>query len=385
MNVLIVSQPARDGVLRHVIGLVDFLLEQGDRVHLAYSDLDASDQLHALVARVRSAGGRTLNLAVRNAPQPGDLPAILRLHSLIRQERPDVIHAHSSKAGALVRGLGLLGLRTPLFYTPHSYYRMHETISRKARVFHTLEQFFCRVGTTITMSGCESKFAERVIGVAPSRKLVIANGVDFGVFQPPTAEARRQLREKLGLPPEAKLLGSVGRFSLQKDPLSMYAAFAAVARELPDVHLVHLGQGELEPEADALIAANGIGERCHRLPYLNDTSPFYRGLDGFLLTSLYEGMSYAVLEALASDLPIVLTHAPGNDDFADGNFSHLEWCQPGDPASIAAAIREWRQKLDRPGSPNHRTIATGLYAGEVCSRAIKDAYRAALPPSGGAP
>ena len=385
MNILIVSQPARDGVLRHVGGLVDFLLSQGDRVHLAYSDLAASDQLHALVDRVRSAGGACLNLAVGNAPHPRDVSAVLGLHSLIRRERPDVIHAHSSKAGALVRGLGLLGLPTPLFYTPHSYYRMHDTKCRKVRAFHALERIFSRVGTTITMSHCEAKFAERVIGVPSSRKRVIANGVDFGTFRPPAAEDRRELRARFGLPLDAKILGSVGRFSLQKDPLSMYAAFARVALDMPEVHFAHLGQGELEPEVDALIAAHGIADRCHRLPYLDDTAPFYRVLDGFLLTSLYEGMSYAVLEALASNLPLILTRAPGNRDFGGHEISHLGWCEPGNVTSIAAAIVAWRQTLDLPEAPNHRAIASARFSLEVCFPAVREAYRGALSPAAGAP
>lgn len=385
MNVLLVSQPSRDGVLRHVIGLVDYLLSQGDRVHLAYSDLDASDQLHALVDRVRTAGGQVLNLAVRNAPQPGDVPAVAGLYSLIRKERPDVVHAHSSKAGALVRGMGLLGLRTPLFYTPHSYYRMHETESRKARVFHTLERLFGRVGTTITMSHCEAKFADRVVGVPPSRKTTIANGVDFETFHPPAADERQQLRAKFGLPADAKIIGSVGRFSLQKDPLTMYAAFAEAARSLPDLHLAHLGQGELEPQVNELIARQGIADRCHRVPYLNDTSPFYRALDGFILTSLYEGMSYAVLEALASDLPLVLSRAPGNDDFAIHGFSHIEWCEPGNIPSATSAIVDWRKRFDGSAKPNHRAIASGRFSVEVCFRAVREAYRAALSPLDGAP
>jgi len=374
MNILLVSQPARDGVLRHVVGLVDFLLSQGDRVHLAYSDYDASAEFHTLLERVRASGGRLLNFDVRNAPQPGDLQAIIRLRTLIRQERPDVIHAHSSKAGALVRGLGLLGLQTPIFYTPHSYYRMHDHQSRKARVFHRLERLFGRIGTTVTMSRCESDFAERVIGVPVSRQLQTENAVDFTTYQPATPTIRREIRDRLGLPPEAKIIGSVGRFSLQKDPLTMYAAFAAAAQELPDVHLAHVGQGELGPEMDELIAEHGIAHRCHRLPYMNDTSPFYRALDGFILTSLYEGMSYAVLEALATNLPMVLTHAPGNESFAEHGFSHLEWSQPGDIASNADAIRKWRNRLDSADEPNHRVIARTRFSLESAFFPLKEAY-----------
>ncbi len=382
MNILLVSQPARDGVLRHVEALVDFLLAHGDRVHLAYSDYDASEQFHALIERVRKAGGQLLNLGVRNAPQPRDLQAVFQLRALIRKVQPDVIHAHSSKAGALVRGLGLIGLlgtRAPIFYTPHSYYLMHAPEKPKAKVFHFLERIFGRLGTTITMSRCESNFAADVVSVPVSHQLFSENGVDYSAYHPATADTRRQMREKFGLPLDAKIIGSVGRFSPQKDPLSMYEAFAEAARDLPDVHIAHVGQGELQPQMDAIIAAHGIAHRCHFLPYMNDTSPFYRALDGFLLTSRYEGMSYAVLEALATNLPMVLTLAPGNESFADHAFSHFEWPKPGDVQSIAAAIRSWRKRLDSPEVPNHRAIAEKLFSLEASFSRVKEAYfRAAL-------
>ncbi len=374
MNILLVSQPARDGVLRHVEALVDFLLAQGDRVHLAYSDFDASEQCHALIARVRAAGGEALNLGVRNGPQPRDFPAVLRLLGLIRKERPDVIHAHSSKAGALVRGLGLLGLRTPIFYTPHSYYLMHAPENRKARMFHFLERIFGRVGTTITMSRCESNFAAQVIRVPLAQQLLCENAVDFDLFHPATPAERRALKVQFGLPPDAKIIGSVGRFSPQKDPLTMYAALAEVARDRPDVHLAHVGQGELAPQMDALIAQHGIADRCHRLPYMNDTSPFYRALDGFILTSRYEGMSYAVLEALATNLPMVLTLAPGNESFGEHGFSNLQWAHPADVASVANAIRTWRERLDCEEVPNHRAVAQKRFSLEAAFLPVRTAY-----------
>ncbi len=382
MNILLVSQPARDGVLRHVDSLVDFLHAKGDRVHLAYSDHDASEQCHALIGRVRAAGGRLLNLRVRNAPQARDIPAVVRLMALFRKERPDVIHAHSSKAGALVRGLGMLGLRRPIFYTPHSYYLMHAPENRKARVFHFIERILGRTGSTITMSRCESNFAAQVVRVPLARQLLHENAVDFSVFHSATPELRRMTRERFGLPADAKIIGSVGRFSPQKDPLTMYAAFAEAARTLPDIHLAHVGQGELAPQIDALIAKHGIAHRCHRLPYMNDTSSFYRALDGFILTSRYEGMSYALLEALATDLPMVLTKAPGNESFGDHGFTHIEWTQPGTAASAADAIRRWRAKLDRPETPNHRAIAQGRYSLDAAFLPLREAYRRA---SRGAP
>lgn len=375
MNILLVSQPAHDGVLRHVSELVNYLHSAGDRVHLAYSDWRATDQLSILLDRIRSAGGGAINLRVRNAPQLQDLQAVIQLFSFIRITRPDVIHAHSAKAGGLVRGLGLLGLQTPVLYTPHSFYRMHDRENRRARLVHFLERLLGRIGTTIVGSISESKFAQEIIGVPLSRQQVITNAVDFERYYPAgDAETRLAVRAQLGLPSAARLLGSVGRMTLQKDPLTMYSAFADAARDLPDVCLVHVGQGELEPDVNALIAARGIATRCYRIPYMADTAPLFRALDGFLLTSLYEGMSYAVLEALATNLPLVLTRAPGNNDFAGFGFSHVDWGEPGNVRSIAAAIRDWRGRMDRGELPNHRDIACRHFAPEACFLRVREAY-----------
>jgi glycosyltransferase involved in cell wall biosynthesis len=262
---------------------------------------------------------------------------------------------------------------------------MHDPAHPKARVFHTLERLFSGVGTTITMSRCESSFADQIIGIPTARQVVCGNGVDFTTFRPPTPEGRRALHAQFGLPDDAKILGSVGRFSPQKDPATMYVALADAMADLPDLFFIHVGQGELESRVDALIASRGLADRCKRLPYLNDTSPFYQVLDGFLLTSLYEGMSYAVLEALAANLPLVLTHAPGNNDFADHGFSHIEWCEPSNAPSITRAIHLWHAALSRGEVPNHREVARQSFSLDVCFTPIRDAYLAALGSRSGAP
>src|SRR5947208_5201592 len=103
MKILQVVEPGVDGVFRHVEGLTRFLLARGVGVSLAYSDARGSEGLRRLIAEVESNGGETLNLAVGSWPSPKDLVAALKLHRLIAELEPDVLHAHSSKAGGLLR------------------------------------------------------------------------------------------------------------------------------------------------------------------------------------------------------------------------------------------------------------------------------------------
>ncbi len=121
-RVLQVVEPGVDGVFRHVEGLVDYLHARDVSVDLAFSSRRGSDRLTRLVERVRERGGEALDLQVGNAPEPGDLAAVLSLVRAIRRRKPSVIHAHSSKAGALVRMLPrpLLAERTFTRLTPTS-------------------------------------------------------------------------------------------------------------------------------------------------------------------------------------------------------------------------------------------------------------------------
>jgi glycosyltransferase involved in cell wall biosynthesis len=272
----------------------------------------------------------------------------------------------------------MLGISVPIFYTPHAYYRMHSADGLKARFFHLVERLLGRIGTTVNMSRCERDFAQQRLQLPPHRQVIIANGADCARFRPVDATEKRRLREQFGLPPDGIILGTVGRLSLQKDPLTLYEAFARIAADFPTAFLAHLGQGELAPQVDALISKHALANRVKRLTYMLDTSSFYQALDGFVLTSLYEGMSYAVLEALAVNLPMVLTRAPGNESFEDSQLSHLWWGTPGDVRSVSDALARCLRSIsgDMP-VPNHREIAEREFAEEICYSRTLTAYQAA--------
>lgn len=378
MTVLIVSQPGQDGVLRHVDLLCRSLIRRGVRLHLAYSDRQTCAQLVALVEHVVESGGRTFNLRTGNAPQLADIKAMRGLLKLIREEKPDVIHGHSSKAGGLVRCLPLFGVKAPIFYTPNAYFRMHDPRNWKARIFHFGERLLGKVGTSIVMGRFESEFARDVLKVPPARQAVIPNGIDTEWFRPVWPERKRELREKFGVPQDVPLLGTVGRFSRQKNPEVLYRALAQVAERAPDLHFAHLGKGELEPAVDAFLKDQPFASRLTRIPYLANSSEFYQMLDGFILTSLYEGLSYAALEAFACGLPAVLTDAPGNADLADYGFSHIWWTKPGDVESTARGIGLWYDSLRGRVLTNHREVMTAHFTEEICNTKVLEAYEAAL-------
>jgi glycosyltransferase involved in cell wall biosynthesis len=374
MQILLVTEPGVDGVFRHVEALASFLMERGHRIHLAYSDVRGSDRLTQLVAKVSAAGGKTVNLAVSNAPGPGDVAALLKLRRLVTEARPDVIHAHSSKAGALARALVCLGVRQPVFYTPHAYYGLSGKGGMKSRVFNAVETVLGRIGTTINLSEGERAFARDSLKIPQARLRLIANPVDCVRFRPADAAKRKEIRAALGVPEDAILLGSVGRLAFQKDPPTLYRAFAKACQKRPELWLYHLGEGELSAECAALADQLGIRSRIVRQTYLSEPLSFYQALDGMILTSRYEGLSFAVLEALACDLPVILSQVPGNNDFTAMGLSHCWSAGKEDVDGFAEVIGQWAQDCGLGRASNHREIAESRFSQEACFGAIVREY-----------
>lgn len=357
MNVLVVSEPGVDGVFRYVDTLCHFLWDQGIGVHLAYSDRRAGDRLRALVSEVDAHGGRTLNLRTANRPALADSRAFGSLLALARQIRPDVIHTHSSKAGFLGRALRFCGIKAVQCYHPHAYVGMRPHAGRFDMIYNLIEGVMGRIANTIVVSADEAAFARNRLRIPPSRLHLIPNGVDLETFSPVSGEERERLRAKFGLPSNTLVLGFMGRASEQKDPVTLYRAFIQAAAQRP-IALLHVGRGELDGVLDDIIRDSDVSGSIFRVPYTATPVEFYRAVDGFILTSRYEGLSLALLEALAANLPLILSDAPGNRDLFAQPLSHCWHAAPGDIDGFARSIVAWHDESKTEARPvNHRQIA----------------------------
>lgn len=374
MRILLASEPGVDGVLRHVEGLTGFLLRAGYVVDLAYSSIRGSDRLTRLAARVVEAGGLSTDLRVGSRPGVGDLGALVRLRHLMKRGSPDVLHGHSSKAGALLRTLRLLGNRRPTFYTPHAYYGMGRHSAAATLVFNSIERALEPLSHTINLSEGEARFAREVLRTPTSRQTLIHNGVNPELFRPADPGLRADLRRRAGIPDGALVLGTVGRFSPQKDPVTLYGAFAMAAARIPNLVLYHLGAGELEAEALAIPRAAGVANRVFHVRYLSEPVAFYQCLDGFVLASIYEGFAYCILEAMACNLPMILSTAPGNEAFFQLGLTHCWQVPPRRHGDFAAAIEHWASQGLRGNPCNHRAVACERFSEEVCFSRVLALY-----------
>ncbi len=315
MKVLLLLEASGGGAGRHVMDLALGLKARGVEVHLAYGTGRLSSPFAQGLPALREAGVELLPLpSLRRSPHPSDLGVLRTLLAYARLKGPfSLVHGHSSKGGALARLLAPL-LGVPALYTPHGVVTLSPFLSPLERlVYGGAERSLARLTRlAIAVSPWEGE-ALLSLGYPRGRVFVIPNGVSL---TPKAPEERARLREGLGLSPEEKAVGFVGRLDRQKDPLLALEAFAHFARKEPRGRLVVVGDGPLREAFLSQVQALGLGERVLFLGE-REGREVLPALDALLLTSAYEGMPYVVLEAMALGVPIVAAPLPGLGEWLD--------------------------------------------------------------------
>jgi len=377
MRILTVSEPGLDGVFRHVEALVHYLVEQGVEVDLAWSSRRPSDDLFTLVGFVRDHGGATLDFGTGPMPSPGDAVALARLWDLTTRRSPDLIHAHSSKAGALVRLLAPLLSGPKFLYTPHAYFGLGGDRSPRMRVFHAIETWLGSTCPTIHVSTDERDFGVQNFGLDPGECFVLEHGVDADRFCPPATERRRQLRADLGIGDDEAVIGVIGRIGPQKDYPALYQATAPLLADRDKLRMLRVGRGPDAGTVDRLGHELGIDDRIVKIDFMDRTEDFYQAVDLVVLASTYEaGIPYVALEALACGLPLVATRCPGLRTIEEHPFDAISMADTGDPDSLSAAIRERLQAATMEN--NHRAVVLERFTQDHARQRVLETYSSTL-------
>ncbi len=196
-----------------------------------------------------------------------------------------------------------------------------------------LEELVVRMADRIVVNA----EAIRPRGAAGARTEVIPSGVDTSIFHPPPG-SRAELRARLGLPPGHPVIGTVGRLEVRKGTDVLLEAAARLWRNgLPELRLLVVGDGPLRDELPALAARLGIADRVLMLGDRADVSDVLGALDVFVLPSRTEGMSNALLEAMATALPVVATAVGGNPEVVTAETTGM-LVPPDDSIAMADAV-----------------------------------------------
>ncbi len=261
----------------------------------------------------------------------------IQLIRLLNSRRYDLVHAHGSKAGFLVRAAGI-GTRLPVLYTPHCFAFHAETKGWKKNAIVLLERLAAyRTAQFITVSkGSKELALAHRVGRAEQFS-VVYTGIKAEKYHPEIN--RSALKSALNIPPNAPVVGSVGRLNAQKSPLDFVRAAAASLRLVPETHFLWAGSGVLAEEAKKLGEKLGISSSLHWLGQRADIPALLQILDCFVLTSRWEGFPLVVLEAMSAGVPVVATDIPGTNEAIEHKKNGL-LAPAGDYETIGKEIAE---------------------------------------------
>ena len=244
-----------------------------------------------------------------------DFLSFLRILYITFKFRPDIVHTHTAKAGALGRFAAFIAGVPALVHTFHGH-----TLSRyfgkgKTKIFSSIERFLSRItDTVITISPSQHRDLVETMRIVPrKRAAVIRFGLDIAPFLRNEKEAGR-IRSEFSIPREAPVVTIVGRLYPVKDQALFLRCAGALLRRRKDVHFLVVGDGELRAELENLCAQLGIASSVHFLGWRRDLPAIYADSDIVAITSLNEGTPVSLLEAMACAKPIVATAVGGVPD-----------------------------------------------------------------------
>lgn len=267
--------------------------------------------------------------------QPGiDLRAVLRLARELRTRRVDVLHTHNQRAHVY----GLLASR--LVGTPVVINTFHGRSEPDRPRGPLRRNLLARVSQAIVTVSRDVEMLARIRDrIRTTPVITIYNGVAVSREPPALAPAvRARLREGLGLPAEALVIGSVGRLAPEKDYAMLLHAFARVVSGATgfDPHLVLVGDGTEREALERLAGEIGIAGRTHFLGYQSDVPRLLGALDIYGQSSLTEGISLTILEAMAAALPVVVTAVGGNREILTEGTGLM--VPPSDAGALAGEL-----------------------------------------------
>jgi glycosyltransferase involved in cell wall biosynthesis len=336
-RVLHVIEATVGGTKRHLYDLVTGLRAIDWNVEVAcprmrqeaYGDVSLWEDLAAVGVPMHHVPMRRAALCRTNAA------AVLRLRTLINKGDYVIVHAHSSVAGAVARTTALLMPRPPrVVYTPHGFAFLRPGSTFRRQLYLAIERALgCRTDRLIAVSATEAEVAATHGITRTSRVVTIANGIAGDRIATACNPGLRQREGWNGAP----IVGTVGRLTPQKDPLTWLRVAARVAEIHADVRFIWIGGGELEDTVRRAAQRLGLQDALRLIPYRGDARELIATFDVFLLTSVFEGLPYVVIEALVSEVPVVATAVVGVRDIIRHRETGL-LAAAGDTAGLAAHV-----------------------------------------------
>lgn len=266
-----------------------------------------------------------------------DLLAFFKIYKILKEGSFDIIHTHSSKAGLIGRVAAKLNKVPIIIHTVHGFPFNDFMFYLKRKLFIYIEKSVSKwTDVLVTVSNLNKK---KIVDLKISNESKIHNiysGIDLDLFK---NKKDLSFRKKLNISSDKILIGSVGRLSYQKDPITMINAFKIVSDQFLNAHLVLVGDGILKKEVINKLNEFDLNERVHLTGNINDPWKIYQSIDLFIMSSIYEGLGRSLTEALCCGIPVVCTEVEGVPEIVKDGITGL-LVKPKDTEGLANGIIE---------------------------------------------
>jgi glycosyltransferase involved in cell wall biosynthesis len=257
-----------------------------------------------------------------------DLNAAWRLSRVIKQLRPDIVHAHDPHGvamSALALSMSTQLAKPPLVASRRVDFHLRgNSLSRWK--YRQVDCFICASGAIQKMLVAD--------GVPEARAVVVHEGVDLGRIDAAPAAG---LREELWLPHGAPLVGNVAALVPHKGQRHLIEAVQLLLPQVPDVRVVIAGEGELRPALERQIHEHRLEKHVLLAGFRPDVLSLHKAFDIFVMSSVTEGLGTSLIDAMACGKPVVATKVGGIPEVvADGETGFL--VQPRDHEGMARAL-----------------------------------------------
>ena len=295
--------------------------------------LDLAEKMRSIGVPVRTLGMK------RRIPNP---LSVMRLARWIRESKPDVIHTwmyHANLIGTLAARLA--GNVPVVWAIHHNAFDSRVDKRRTMLVNRVCAHLSRKCAARIVFCSEASMRTHSKFGYATEKLEIIPNGFDLEQVKPDPS-ARESLRQELGIPGDAMVIGFAARFHPHKDHRNFIQAAQRLHVLMPEVHFLLFGMGITweNPQLAAWIDSSGIRERCHLLGLRQDISRLFSGIDIATTASRSEAFPIVVGEAMACGTPCVVTNVGDSALIVENTGSVVP---PEDPHALAEA---WRGLID---------------------------------------
>jgi glycosyltransferase involved in cell wall biosynthesis len=273
-----------------------------------------------------------------------DISILFKVISILKKEAPALVHAHSAKGGYIGR-LAAKFVPAKVIYSPHAFsYLSFKGLKRT--VFYMLEYIAGRfTSKLLAVSHSEASRAVNELGYKPNEVKVILNSIPINDDLP-----FRNYTNCINI-------GMIGRLTYQKNPLLFLEVAVLLLRKYPHLKFSILGAGvtdHLSAEIAEYIKMNGLEGKVNILKWGNNNTSkrFLDDMDIFVLTSVFEGLPFSLVEAMASGVPCVVSKVDGNTDVINNNengFSCLSADEFYTKLDLLVKSEELRRKFGQAG------------------------------------